>query len=285
MTRATSLPADARIGRVALLAADRTELVEFYRDVVGLEVHSRGAETTTLGAGDRTLLAVDEAQAASPRHQTETGLYHTAFRVPSREALGGALERIRAQWTLDGASDHDVSEALYLSDPAGNGVEIYCDRPRDQWQTNDGMVQMGTSPLDLEGLKAVADDTDSIDPETTVGHVHLEVSDIEDARKFYERTIGFDVTVDLEPSALFLAAGGYHHHVGLNTWNNRSAPASGSGLAWFEILLPEEAAISALRERVESADYSVTDLECGFEVTDPDEIAIRVRLEGRNDES
>lgn len=279
MTRSTSLPADTRIGRVALRTADRAELVEFYRDVVGLEVYSRGPETTTLGAGGQPLLEVDEAQTASPRTHTETGLYHTAFRVPSRKALGGALERIRAQWTLDGASDHDVSEALYLSDPAGNGVEIYCDRPRNQWQTNDGMVQMGTSPLDLEEVTAVADESDSIDPETTVGHIHLEVSDTRDAREFYERTIGFDVTVDLEPSALFLAAGGYHHHVGLNTWNDRSMPASGSGLAWFEFLLSDESAVSALRERVASADYPITDLESGFEVSDPDGIAIRIWLE------
>lgn len=294
MTRASALPSGTQIGRVSLLASDRSELVNFYRDVVGLEVYSRGSEKTTLGAGGQTLLVIDEEQNAAPRDRAEAGLYHTAFRVPSRSALGEALKRIRAQWSLEGASDHDVSEALYLTDPAGNGVEIYRDRSRDQWPTSDGTIQMGSKPLDLESVLAASNGVPEgdhiefenvIDPETTVGHIHLEVTAIDDARAFYKDELGFEIAVDPAPSVLFFAASGYHHHVAVNTWNRRSAPASGRGIGWFEVLVPDESALTAVRDRVLATDKTVSEYDNGFGVTDPDGIEVRVRLENETDSS
>ncbi|WP_222919903.1 VOC family protein [Natrinema sp. SYSU A 869] len=284
MSRAPALPDDTRPGRTALSVADRAAMIEFYCDVVGLRVQNRGETRATLGVSETPLLVLREDLDAEPRGEQETGLYHNAFRVPSREALGCALERVRDRWTLDGASDHGVSEALYCTDPEGNGVEIYCDRPRDVWpRTKDGSVQAAGGPLDLAALTAAADDaTVSNGPQlvpdgTTLGHVHLEVSSLEAARSFYVETLGFDVSMSFAPGACFFAAGGYHHHIGVNTWNQRSTPADGLGLEWFELLVPDADAIDTIRERLVGDDVSVTTADDGIEFTDPDGITIRLR--------
>jgi len=277
MSDAASLPAATRIGRAALRVADLDEVTEFYRNVVGLEVQQRTDATATLGAGDTALLELQRDVDAEPRGN-RAGLFHTAFRVPSRTALGAALDRIRSEWRLDGASDHNVSEALYLSDPEGNGVEIYRDREREQWpHAADGSVEMATLPLDLGEVAAASDGAADAPAGTTVGHVHLEATAIEAARAFYVDTLGFDVRMDVE-SALFLAAGDYHHHVGVNTWNGRSEPAGGYGLAWFEVVVPDDATLSAVRERL-AADVAVAERGDGIEVADPDGIRIRVRTD------
>jgi catechol 2,3-dioxygenase len=208
---------------------------------------------------------------------SQAGLFHTAFRVPSRAALGAALDRVRDRWALDGASDHRVSEALYLTDPEGNGVEIYRDRPRERWpRTDDGGVQMTTLPLDLEDVATESDGASDAPAGTTLGHVHLEVTSIAAAREFYADALGFDVKMDAG-SALFLAAGDYHHHVGVNTWNGRSDPAGGRGLAWFEIVVPDGAATDAVRGRLSATEVECRDRDRGVEFADPDGIGIRLR--------
>ena len=292
MDDSPALPDDTRLGRIALRVADRTATVEFYRDVVGLRVLDRGDDpdgesTATLGVDGTPLLVVLEEPTAAPRDERETGLYHNAFRVPSRAALGAALNRIRNRWTLEGASDHGISEALYCADPEGNGFEIYCDRPREAWpRADDGTVRAAGGPLDIEALADAADgaaeptgDHGHAAPAgTTLGHVHLEVSSLEAAREFYAGTLGFDVSMGYAPGALFFAAGGYHHHIGANVWNGRSTPADGPGLAWVELLVPDAAAVDAVRARA-AADDDVTVADIGdcIEITDPDGIAIRVR--------
>jgi len=185
-----TLPASTRVGRVALTATDVDELAAFYRDVVGLAVISRTADRATLGAGDTSLLELREDASAQPRPASAAGLFHTAFRVPDRGALGDALDRVRDRWRLTGASDHRVSEALYLRDPEGNGVEIYRDRPRDEWPTTDGRVEMTTAPLDLDALAADASGADAAPAGTDVGHVHLEVTDLDESREFYVDALG-----------------------------------------------------------------------------------------------
>lgn len=277
MSRSTAgLPADTRLGRTALRVADLPNVVSFYRDVVGLGLVDRSADVATLGVDGTPLLVLYEDESAKPRRRMGAGLYHNAFRVPSREALGDALDRIRTDWQLSGASDHGFSEALYLSDPEGNGVEVYRDRARDDWPRADGTLQAPTRPLDLESLAtAGTDDAGDLPPETTLGHVHLESSSVAAARSFYADALGFAVTIDLAPSALFFAAGGYHHHVAVNAWHGRSNPMHGRGLAWFELLVPDDAALAALRRRL--ADAAVRDLETGIEVRDPDEIPVRIR--------
>ncbi|QSX00413.1 VOC family protein [Haloterrigena alkaliphila] len=277
------LPAATRLGRAALVVADLTATVEFYRDVVGLAVLNRESATTTLGAGGTPLLEVRHDPDASPRPDDAAGLFHTAFEVTSREALGDALERIRDRWELTGASDHGVSEALYLRDPEGNGVEIYRDRPRAEWPRDEaGDPRIGTWPLDLEAVAAAAggDSSDAVPSGTTVGHVHLEVASLEAARSFYVETLGFDVKTSV-PQAVFLAAGDYHHHLGVNTWNGRSSPVAEGhrGLEWFELVVPSNDALESIRTRLEGEGVSGTDLEDGLEITDSDGIRIRLRAD------
>lgn len=180
-----------------LTVSDLSELVEFYRDVVGLSVTHRSDVNVVLGVDDNTqtpLFVLNQESGAPPRHRTETGLFHTAFRVPSRAALGEALGRIRTQWTLDGTWDHRVSEALYLTDPEGNGVETYRDFPRDEWPvTDDGHVQMAANPLDLSKIDAAAAGEHRVSSGTKIGYVHLEVSSLDAFEDFYVETVGFEM--------------------------------------------------------------------------------------------
>ncbi|MEF8840315.1 MAG: VOC family protein [Haloarculaceae archaeon] len=284
-----ALPSETAVGRAGLVVNDLDSVSGFYRDVVGLAVRAREGGRATLGAGGEPLLELTADPDAPDRSGRGAGLFHTAFRVPSRSALGDALVRIEREWELTGASDHHVSEALYLDDPEGNGVEVYRDRPRAEWPTDeDGRVEMDTLPLDVEALAADAGGEPSAPPGTDVGHVHLEVSDLSVARQFYAGTLGMNVRQEWGPDALFVAAGDYHHHVGLNAWNRRSEPRAGRGLDWFELVLPDEASLEAVRERFEDGGVEVmpaeegsTDGETsdgGFELRDPDGIPVRLRV-------
>jgi catechol 2,3-dioxygenase len=259
------------VGRVALRVTDLDRMVGFYEDVIGLDTLQRDDDRAVLG-GDGPLLHLLAAPDRPARGPDETGLFHTAFRVPTRAALGDALDRIETDWRLDGASDHHVSEALYLSDPEDNGIEVYRDRPKDDWPIDDaGRVGMDTLPLSLDALRDAAAGADRLPSETDVGHVHLEVSDLDAARSFYVDGLGLEVRQSM-PSALFLAFDEYHHHVGCNVWNSRSKPPEGRGLAWVELVVDDAEAIRARFD----AD-SITDRPDGFDVHDSDGLAIRVR--------
>ncbi|MFC7157314.1 VOC family protein [Halomarina halobia] len=272
------LPAATRVGRVALRVNDLDRMVEFYRDVIGLVVRRHEDGRASLGTDDEPLLELYAAPDAPKRGREETGLFHTAFRVPSRTALGDALGRVRERWRLDGASDHLVSEALYLTDPEDNGVEVYRDRPRGEWPlAADGTVRMATLPLDTDEIVDRRRGETTVRPRTTVGHVHLEVSSLSAARAFYVDALGFRVRQRYGPSALFVAAGDYHHHVGLNTWNGRTAPPAGRGLDWFELLVPRRDDLDAVRERCADGAGRVSD-EGGRTVFDPDGIELRLRV-------
>jgi catechol 2,3-dioxygenase len=274
-----SLPQGTRIGRTALLVTDLEEMTGFYRDVVGLSVLRTSDETAVLGVDDSSLLVLEEDDDALERHRTGAGLYHNAFRVPSREALGDALGRIREHWQLGGASDHWVSEALYLTDPEGNGIEIYRDYPREEWPVDDdGTVRIGTEPLDLDSIDAAGAGAIRAPPGTDVGHVHLEVSSLAAFNEFYVDTLGFEVQTTL-PDACFVSAGGYHHHLGANTSHHRTAPNDGPGLSWFEIIVPTVSVLDAIRERFEGREIPVTEIADGIEVTDPDGIDVRLLVE------
>lgn len=272
------LPQETRLGRTALRVNNLEEMTEFYRDVVGLKVLRTTDTTSVLGVADTPLLVLEGDENALERHSSGAGLFHNAFRVPSREALGDALARIRDHWQLGGASDHGVSEALYLTDPEGNGIEIYRDFPREEWPVAaDGSIRLGTYPLDLEPLEAAAAGNSEVPAGTDVGHVHLEVSSLEAFRDFYVDIIGFEVQTEV-PAALFVSAGGYHHHIGANTWNHRSGPVSGRGLSWFEVVLPEPAALDSIQDRIVDTQYTITEIDDGIAVTGPDEIEVRLRV-------
>jgi catechol 2,3-dioxygenase len=249
------------IGTVSLTVSDLDRSRQFYEQVIGLPAASE-------------LLELHGDPSAAPLDRRATGLFHFAILVPTRGDLAQSLTRIaEAHWPLDGASDHLVSEALYLSDPDGNGIEIYRDRPREEWPTRDGQLQMATIPLDLDDLmREVHDHANAVPPDTRIGHVHLQVSDLRDAERFYNGVLGFDVTVRGYPGALFVSAGSYHHHIGLNTWNSAGAapPAPGSiGLRSFEVRLPNNQAFELELERIEAADVGVDRVDGGALVRDP----------------
>ncbi|ELZ11975.1 glyoxalase/bleomycin resistance protein/dioxygenase [Halovivax asiaticus JCM 14624] len=279
MPQTPPIPDTARIGRVALRVADLDELTDFYRTVVGLSVLSRSEREVALGVDGTPLLVLQEDTEATPRGSAQAGLFHTAFLVPSRAALGAALERVRVAGELEGASDHDVSEALYLTDPEGNGVEIYADKPREVWpRADDGSIRMRTLPLDLDTIAAASDGAADAPADTTIGHVHLETTDLGAARSFYADMLGLRVQMAGQ-GALFTSIGDYHHHVGVNAWNGRSEPAGGQGLEWFEFVVPDSETFASSKNRFREADIAVTDTSEGIAFTDPDEIGIRLRSE------
>jgi catechol 2,3-dioxygenase len=198
---------------------------------------------------------------APPRPGGTTGLFHQAILYPTRRDLARALRRvIDSGWRLTGASDHLVSEALYLNDPEGNGIELYRDRPREEWTYAGGQLEMATLPLHLQDLMGELDGDDAgssgAPAGTRIGHVHLNVADLAAAESFYADVLGFDVTVRGYPGALFVSAGGYHHHIGMNTWTGEGAPAppaGARGLRWFEVELPSAGDMEAAADRLEQA--------------------------------
>jgi catechol 2,3-dioxygenase len=255
------IPPDTSLGAVRLTVADLDRVQSFYETAVGLRTLDRSGDRARLGVEpDTTLIELVGNPDARPRPPRRTGLYHLAVLVPSRVELARALRRVAEAGALfTGASDHLVSEALYLNDPEGNGIEIYRDRPREEWRYVNGTLQMSTEPLDLEGVLgelAEGDSTNGMAPETRIGHVHLQVADLEAGEDFYAGTLGFEVTIRGYPGALFLSAGGYHHHIGLNTWAGEGAPPpppGSRGLRCFEVVLPDAGELGRVAERIEAA--------------------------------
>ena len=277
------LPADTRLGAIRLRAGDIGLLRDFYERVIGLRAIASEDGVTALGAGDASLVELVSDPDAPPRPPRTTGLFHLALLVPARADLTRALRRVFENgWHLSGASDHLVSEALYLSDPEGNGIELYRDRPREEWPREGDEIAMATLPLDLEDLLAepgAGDDAPAMPAGTMLGHVHLQVKDLDSAAAFWVDALGLDVTASLYPGALFVSAGGYHHHVGLNTWAGVGAPrppAGARGLDRFELVLPDAASAAAAGERL-AAVAEVRDEDRGLLVEDPSGNAVLVR--------
>lgn len=274
-----TLPAESHIGRTALLVSDLDRMTDFYRTVVGLDVVRNSGNEAALGVDNRPLLVLQSGPEAEPHSRSGTGLFHNAFRVPTRGALGDALKRVRDHWQLDGASDHLVSEALYFTDPEGNGIEIYRDFPRDEWpMSDDGMVEMTTEPLDLGSIADAATGAARAPPETDLGHIHLEVSSLDAFREFYIERLGFELQATMS-DALFVSAGGYHHHIGANTWHNRARPLEGRGLSWFEIVLPDSDALGAVEKRLQACESPISKTEHTLTVNDPDDNEIQLTVE------
>jgi catechol 2,3-dioxygenase len=278
-----AIAADTSLGAVSLVVSDLNRSRMFYETVLGLRAEELDDGGLALGAPAaagpmRTLVRLYGDAAAPALNRSATGLYHLAILVPTRADLGHALIRLaETRWPLDGASDHLVSEALYLSDPDGNGIEIYRDRPRSEWRFDGDQLQMATLALDLRSvIGSLGSDPEpqpTVPSATTMGHVHLQVADIDDTEAFYHRVLGFDVTVRGYPGALFVSAGGYHHHLGLNTWHSRGsgpAPAGSVGLRSYEVLLPDLAERDRVLARVAAAGIDVdADPSGGHAVRDP----------------
>jgi catechol 2,3-dioxygenase len=274
----TRLAPETRLGAVELTVTDLERSVSFYEDAIGLRLHRREDGTAALGAGGEDLLVLAEEPGARPagRH---AGLYHFALLHPSRLELARAAARLAATTTpIGGASDHGISEAIYLPDPDGNGIELAADRPRESWPDLSSMAG-GTEPLDLQALLELVEGEEPqshVDPATVVGHLHLHVGDLAAALPFYRDVVGFDVMTYL-PSAVFVAAGGYHHHVGFNTWRGPAVPPAPEGvvgLRRFTVLLRDEDELAALRARARHADVLVEEAEGGILLRDPSRNAL-----------
>jgi catechol 2,3-dioxygenase len=264
------LPAALRVGAVHLAVTDLDRSVGFYQDAIGLRQHRREDGTAALGAGGEDLLVLHEEPGARPagRH---AGLYHFALLHPSREELARAVARLAVTRTpIDGASFHGISEAIYLPDPDGNGIELAADLPRDEWPEQ---WDVRPQPLDLRelvGLVAGEEPRRHADPGLVVGHLHLHVGSIDEGLAFYRDVIGFDV-ITLMSSAAFVSAGGYHHHLGFNTWRGEGAPpapAGTVGLREWTVVLPGAADVAAVRARVEAAGAPLEEAGAGSFVTE-----------------
>lgn len=261
MTTAESIHPATRMGAVGLIVSDLNRSLRYYHESLGLHVHRRDEARAWLGAGAADLLVLTEQAGARPVQRGHTGLYHFALLLPNRKELARLLRHLADTRTpLVGMSDHGVSEALYLQDPDGHGIEIYRDRPRDEWPQLGGVLQMVVDPLDVPGILAEVSSGKvvwhGLHSETTMGHVHLHVASLSQAEHFYCTVLGFDLIQRMMNQASFVSAGGYHHHLGLNIWAGMGAPpppADAARLEWFEILLPDADAVAAVRARVAAA--------------------------------
>ena len=250
--------APLRIGKITLTVHDLERVSDYYQQALGLHRLSADGDRVTLGAGTNTLLQLNRDAGARNRSSHDAGLFHTAFLLPDRTDLGRWVKRaVEQKMRVLGASDHGVSEAIYLTDPEGNGIEIYADRPRAQWKWEGGKVDMPTLELDLADLIASAADTGWKDaPEgTTIGHVHLQVGDIPKAEEFYGGVLGLDITCRY-PGGTFFSSGGYHHRLATNIWNSRNAAPRNeptTGLADVEIVAEDPSLVERAVERAHSA--------------------------------
>jgi catechol 2,3-dioxygenase len=273
------------VGSVTLKVADLRRSLGFYGGQLGLRVLEQGEGRATLGAGTRPVVALEEVAGARPQPPRTTGLYHVAILFPDRRSLGIKIAQLASAGISIGQGDHLVSEAFYLEDPDGNGLELYRDRPRSEWEWEAGTVRMATDRVDVEGMFAEIGDLDqaTANPQAPdgvkLGHMHLRVGDIPLAEKFYVNTLGFDVTARW-PGALFVSAGGYHHHLGLNTWQSRGAPPppeSSAGLREFSLVLPDREEIERVAQRVTAAGFPAEWLD-GGQVLLWDPFENRIRL-------
>lgn len=271
------MPAAAVPAGLTLRTRDREPLFGFYRDLLGLAASvSEGAVSLSPADGGFTLtLEIDPQAPARPARAL--GLYHFALLLPTRAAVAGVVRRLmEGGYEIDGASDHIVSEAVYLRDPEGNGIELARDRPKNAWRYANGELAMITDMLDLDGLLAETRTAFALHPRTRLGHVHLSVDDLSKGEAFYAGGLGLTVTQRTYPGALFLAAGGYHHHVGMNIWGaRRPAPPGAAGLVGYSWRLPK-GSTAALRRHLNGAHIPYEPRPFGIAVTDP--IGLSVEL-------
>ena len=258
----------------------------FYLDVLGLRMVSGGRHTATLSATGRGpgLIVLTSRKDAPVRPPRSPGLYHYAIRVPSRRALAMVIRRLEElEWPVEGYADHDVSEAVYLADPDGIGIEVYADRPREDWPFRGGQVRMVTEPLDLNRLMRELEtwpgNWEGIDPGTDIGHIHLRVSGLDTAEAFYHGVLGFDVTQRDMVGAVFMSAGGYHHHIAVNVWGTEGssrAPANALGLISFGIFVPDGETLRDVRKRLQAAGAGIKEENGNLRTADPDSIFIEI---------
>ncbi len=284
------LPDNTSIAQVTLRTHRLPALTSFYEQVIGLQVIRQETNQVFLSATGQepALLVLEQDLAAPPQSLQQPGLYHVAYLVPNRLELARWWRHFQeSNWPLQGLGDHRVSEAIYLADPDQNGIEIYADRPKATWPILNGQVQMTTEPVDVENLLQELPVLDKpwsgLPADTRIGHIHLQVSYLNAARTFYHQLLGFTVMQESYPGALFVAAGGYHHHIGLNTWRSGAAAPRNpraTGLASFQIQVPDRLTLHQLTTRLQDAGRAVKLItENTLQVADADGIVVTLAAE------
>ncbi|WP_394120808.1 VOC family protein [Planococcus donghaensis] len=270
------------VGEVGLKVMDLKRMKQFYQEIIGFDVISEEQNYVELGSGGKVLVKLEAVEGVTSKQGRYAGLYHFAILLPTREDLGKILVHLHQQGIQLGSSDHLVSEALYLSDPEGNGIEIYRDREPEQWNWSNDEVSMTVDPIDAQGLVEAAQSSSEPwkgMPETTVmGHIHLHVSNLVEARDFYVEALGFEVVSSLGGQALFLADQKYHHHIGMNVWNGTGIPAlpeKEAGLHYYTLIMDEEKR-KELGKKLQTMGTEIVERDNYWEVKDPSGNAIRL---------
>lgn len=261
---------------IELTVTDLERSLSFYEGMLGFSILKRNENKIDLTLdGVQPLLSIQQLKSPQPKQARTSGLYHFALLLPNRKELAKVLRHLMDnRYPLQGASDHLVSEAIYLADPDGHGIEIYIDRAPEIWQWEEGQVKMTTEPLDAKGLlqESVGTSFNGLPLETIMGHLHLHVSDLEKAEKFYCEGLGFDVVLRYSNHALFISTGGYHHHIGLNIWNGMGAPApdlNHARLTLFTVVYPNAEARAEAVGRLNKLGYALQDNDGAFLAEDP----------------
>ena len=270
------LPDETHLSRVALRTARLKRMVAFYKEVIGFHVISRSVSEALLSATGRApaLVVLIEESHAKPRPHRATGLYHFAIRYPSRRELAHALLRLTAaKHPVAGALDHGMGESIHVSDPDGNGVELYYDRPRSDWPRRNGRIQLIAEPIDYDSLLATAKGDSlpaHVAEQTDIGHINLHVAELSEAERFFHDFLGFEVMARIPNSATFLAAGGYHHHVAVNTWAGENpAPANSVGLISYRLAVPSAEVMTRLQDSAKPFGYDARTAKDLLQICDP----------------
>ncbi|ASK60731.1 glyoxalase [Virgibacillus phasianinus] len=272
------------VGHVELNITNLASSLEFYQEVIGLQILEQSERRAVLTADGKTgLISLVQPEQAAPKQANTTGLYHYAILLPNRVDLAKVIQHFSELNIRIGASDHLVSEALYLNDPDGNGIEIYVDRPSSTWTWKNSEVAMTVDPLDIKDIMGDLgnESWEGLPAGTVIGHIHLHVSELKNTEEFYREGLGFDVVNRFGAQALFISTGGYHHHIGLNTWAGAGAPApaeNSAGLAFFALTLPSEGAREKVIDRLQGLGYDVERDDEVFMTKDPSGNRIKLQV-------
>jgi catechol 2,3-dioxygenase len=273
------------VSQVHLHVANLQSSIDFYQNMIGFKIIEQTERKAVLTAdGKNALVTLEQPDQLIPKQRGTTGLYHYALLLPSRADLAKfIIHMIKTKYPLQGASDHLVSEALYLADPDGNGIEIYIDRPSSTWKWNGDEVVMATEPMDVESILSEDDGKPwkSLPAGTIMGHIHLHVSEFNKIEEFYCKGLGFEIVCRYGDQALFISTGGYHHHIGLNTWNGVGAPApveNSIGMYSYAVVFPNEETRKNAIDRIEAMGAIITEEQGSLFTPDPPGNKLELRL-------
>ncbi|MCA1321418.1 VOC family protein [Bacillus tianshenii] len=264
------------VGEVVITVADIDRSLAFYQEIIGFKVLKKSEKKATLTADGMTaLLSIEQPEDVSPKGRRTTGLYHFAILLPDRRNLGSFIQHlIQKKHSIQGASDHLVSEALYMADPDGNGIEVYTDRPSSSWNWQEQEVEMTSEALDIQSILSESEGTEwnGLPSETRMGHIHLHVAELAESANFYTKGLGFDIVNRYGGQALFLSSGKYHHHIGLNTWNGVGAPKpenNSVGLKHFTLVIPSEEMFEKIISQLKDVSAEIIKNDGGIFTIDP----------------